>query len=186
MKSIFDRPEREDTRVLRRWRLSIASPPPADDLTGHIMKRESRPRRSRASAPAISCDHAHGAPRAAAVRVHGDVPLPLSAVEHRPRSAARDHRRVALAVEDIFAVFLGSGFPAVLLFGWDKVGRKLHFPAMCMVASGAHVSAIWIVAADSWMRPPAGHHIVIARNQPSKRAAFDAMTTGTPMSHAPS
>ena len=30
----------------------------------------------------------------------------------------------ALAAEGIFAFFLESGFLAVLLFGWDKVGRK--------------------------------------------------------------
>src|SRR5580658_10375813 len=38
----------------------------------------------------------------------------------------------ALAAEGIFAFFLESGFLAVLLFGWDKVGRKLHFFATCM------------------------------------------------------
>jgi len=33
----------------------------------------------------------------------------------------------ALAAEGIFAFFLESGFLALLLFGWDKVGPKLHF-----------------------------------------------------------
>src|SRR5271169_2073868 len=66
----------------------------------------------------------------------------------------------ALAAEGIFAFFLESGFLAVLLFGWDKVGRKLHFFSTCMVALGAHFSAIWIVAANSWMQTPAGYKIV--------------------------
>src|SRR5271156_3343642 len=66
----------------------------------------------------------------------------------------------ALAAEGIFAFFLESGFLAVLLFGWDKVGRKMHFFATCMVALGAHFSAIWIVVANSWMQTPAGYHIV--------------------------
>ena len=66
----------------------------------------------------------------------------------------------ALAAEGIFAFFLESGFLAVLLFGWDKVGPKLHFFATCMVAFGAHFSAIWIVVANSWMQTPAGFHIV--------------------------
>jgi cytochrome d ubiquinol oxidase subunit I len=66
----------------------------------------------------------------------------------------------ALAAEGIFAFFLESGFLAVLLFGWDKVGPKLHFLATCMVAFGAHFSAIWIVVANSWMQTPAGYHIV--------------------------
>jgi len=66
----------------------------------------------------------------------------------------------ALAAEGIFAFFLESGFLAVLLFGWDKVGPKTHFLATCMVAFGAHFSAVWIIVANSWMQTPAGYHIV--------------------------
>ncbi|MFA5263828.1 MAG: cytochrome ubiquinol oxidase subunit I [Opitutaceae bacterium] len=66
----------------------------------------------------------------------------------------------ALAAEGIFAFFMESGFLAVLLFGWDKVGPKFHFFATCMVALGAHFSAIWIIVANSWMQTPAGYHIV--------------------------
>jgi cytochrome d ubiquinol oxidase subunit I len=67
----------------------------------------------------------------------------------------------ALAAEGIFAFFLESGFLAVLLFGWDKVSRKLHFFSTCMVCLGAHFSAVWIVVANSWMQTPAGYKIVI-------------------------
>jgi len=67
----------------------------------------------------------------------------------------------ALAAEGIFAFFLESGFLALLLFGWDKVGRNLHFFATCMVCLGAHFSAIWIVVANSWMQTPAGYKIVM-------------------------
>jgi len=66
----------------------------------------------------------------------------------------------ALAAEGIFAFFLESGFLAVLLFGWDRVGPKVHFLATCLVCLGAHFSAIWIVVANSWMQTPAGFHIV--------------------------
>jgi cytochrome d ubiquinol oxidase subunit I len=66
----------------------------------------------------------------------------------------------ALAAEGIFAFFLESGFLAVLLFGWDKVGRKLHFFSTCMVCLGAHFSAVWIIVANSWMQTPAGYEIV--------------------------
>lgn len=66
----------------------------------------------------------------------------------------------ALAAEGIFAFFLESGFLAVLLFGWDKVGRKMHFFSTCMVCLGAHFSAVWIVVANSWMQTPAGYHII--------------------------
>lgn len=66
----------------------------------------------------------------------------------------------ALAAEGIFAFFLESGFLAVLLFGWNKVGPKMHFFSTCMVALGSTFSAIWIIVANSWMQTPAGHHIV--------------------------
>lgn len=66
----------------------------------------------------------------------------------------------ALAAEGVFAFFLESGFLAILLFGWDRVGKKLHFFATLMVCLGAHFSAIWIVVANSWMQTPAGYHIV--------------------------
>ncbi len=66
----------------------------------------------------------------------------------------------ALAAEGIFAFFLESGFLAVLLFGWDKVSRKVHFFSTCMVCLGAHFSAVWIIVANSWMQTPAGYHLV--------------------------
>lgn len=65
----------------------------------------------------------------------------------------------ALAAEGIFAFFLESGFLAILLFGWNKVGPRMHFFATCMVAFGAHFSAVWIVVANSWMQTPAGFHL---------------------------
>jgi len=68
----------------------------------------------------------------------------------------------ALAAEGIFAFFLESGFLAILLFGWDKVGKRLHFFATCMVAFGAHFSAVWIIVANSWQQTPAGSHLEVA------------------------
>ncbi len=65
-----------------------------------------------------------------------------------------------LAAEGIFAFFLESGFLALLLFGWDRIGKGMHFFATCMVCLGAHFSAIWIIVANSWMQTPAGYHIV--------------------------
>ena len=66
----------------------------------------------------------------------------------------------ALAAEGIFAFFLESGFLAILVFGWDKVSPKVHFFSTIMVAAGAHLSAVWIVVANSWQQTPAGFHIV--------------------------
>jgi cytochrome d ubiquinol oxidase subunit I len=66
----------------------------------------------------------------------------------------------ALAAEGIFAFFLESGFLAILIFGWNKVGPKMHFFSTLMVCLGAHFSAVWIVIANSWMQTPTGFHIV--------------------------
>ena len=66
----------------------------------------------------------------------------------------------ALAAEGIFAFFLESGFLAVLVFGWNKVGPKMHFFSTIMVSLGSMLSAVWIVVANSWQQTPAGFHIV--------------------------
>lgn len=70
----------------------------------------------------------------------------------------------ALAAEGIFAFMLEAGFLSLLLFGWDKVGKKTHFFATCMVCLGSHFSAIWIVVANSWMQTPAGYHLELLKN----------------------
>lgn len=66
----------------------------------------------------------------------------------------------ALAAEGIFAFFLESGFLAVLVFGWDRVGPTMHLFSTLMVFLGSMFSAVWIVVANSWQQTPAGYHIV--------------------------
>lgn len=65
-----------------------------------------------------------------------------------------------LGAEGVFAFFLESGFLAILLFGWKRVGPRTHFFATIMVCLGAHFSGLWIVVANSWMQTPAGYTIV--------------------------
>jgi cytochrome d ubiquinol oxidase subunit I len=65
----------------------------------------------------------------------------------------------ALAAEGIFAFFLESGFLAVLVFGWDRVSKRMHFIATLMVALGSIFSAVWIIVANSWQHTPAGFEI---------------------------
>ncbi|MCA9650841.1 MAG: cytochrome ubiquinol oxidase subunit I [Myxococcales bacterium] len=67
----------------------------------------------------------------------------------------------ALAAEGIFAFFLESGFLAVLVFGWDRVGPRMHFLATTMVFLGSCFSAVWIVIANSWQHTPEGYHLVM-------------------------
>lgn len=66
----------------------------------------------------------------------------------------------ALAAEGIFAFALESGFLGVLIFGWKRVGPKVHFFSTVMVFLGSMFSAVWIVVANSWQQTPAGYHIV--------------------------
>lgn len=72
----------------------------------------------------------------------------------------------ALAAEGLFAFFLESGFLAVLVFGWDRVSKGMHFLSTVMVCLGAHFSAIWIVVANSWQQTPAGFHIMTHNGMP--------------------
>ena len=65
----------------------------------------------------------------------------------------------ALAAEGIFAFALESGFLGILIFGWNRVGPRMHFLSTVMVALGSMFSAIWIVVANSWMQTPAGYRI---------------------------
>lgn len=64
-----------------------------------------------------------------------------------------------MAYEVLTAFFLEAGFLGVMLFGINKVGRKLHFAATCAVALGTFVSAFWILSVNSWMQTPVGYEI---------------------------
>ncbi|MEA3016915.1 MAG: cytochrome bd ubiquinol oxidase subunit, partial [Sphingomonadales bacterium] len=61
-----------------------------------------------------------------------------------------------MAYEVLTAFFLEAGFLGVMLFGMERVGRKLHFFATLMVAAGTLMSAFWILSANSWMHTPTG------------------------------
>ena len=64
-----------------------------------------------------------------------------------------------MAYEVLTAFFLEAGFLGVMLFGMERVGRKLHFVATLAVAAGTFISAFWIIAVNSWMQTPQGHGV---------------------------
>jgi cytochrome bd ubiquinol oxidase subunit I len=64
-----------------------------------------------------------------------------------------------LAFEVLTAFFLEASFLGVMLFGWKRVGPKLHFLATVLVAFGTLVSAFWIISANSWMQHPVAWHM---------------------------
>ncbi|MGZ8999125.1 MAG: cytochrome ubiquinol oxidase subunit I, partial [Allosphingosinicella sp.] len=61
-----------------------------------------------------------------------------------------------MAYEVLTAFFLEAGFLGVMLFGLERVGKKLHFLATLMVAAGTIMSAFWILSVNSWMHTPTG------------------------------
>ncbi|MFP4003946.1 MAG: cytochrome ubiquinol oxidase subunit I [Alphaproteobacteria bacterium] len=61
-----------------------------------------------------------------------------------------------IGYEVVTAFFLEAGFLGIMLFGWNRVGNKLHFLATGLVALGTLLSAFWILSANSWMHTPAG------------------------------
>ncbi|CAM5191425.1 cytochrome ubiquinol oxidase subunit I [Oligella ureolytica] len=65
-----------------------------------------------------------------------------------------------LTYEVLTAFFLEAGFLGVMLFGWNRVGPRLHYFATLMVALGTLISATWIIASNSWMHTPQGHEII--------------------------
>ncbi|MFY7843283.1 MAG: cytochrome ubiquinol oxidase subunit I [Rhabdochlamydiaceae bacterium] len=78
----------------------------------------------------------------------------------------------ALAAEGVFAFFLEAGFLGIVLFGWNRVKPVTHFVSTCLLTFGAHFSAVWIVAANSWMQTPAGYKI-IGEGQKAKAVVTD-------------
>ncbi len=64
-----------------------------------------------------------------------------------------------LNYEVLTAFFLEAGFLGIMLFGWNRVGPRVHFMATCMVAAGTLVSTFWILSANSWMHTPQGYEL---------------------------
>ena len=64
-----------------------------------------------------------------------------------------------LAAEGVIAFFLESVFLGVLIFARDKVSPKVYWLSALLVFIGGHISAFWIVVANSWMQTPAGYAI---------------------------
>jgi len=61
-----------------------------------------------------------------------------------------------LALEALLAFFLESVFLGIWIFGWDRLPKKLHLATIWLAAIGTMISAIFILAANSWMQNPVG------------------------------
>jgi cytochrome bd ubiquinol oxidase subunit I len=61
-----------------------------------------------------------------------------------------------LAYEVLTAFFLEAVFLGIMLFGFRRVSNRVHTTATFLVAFGTTMSAVWILALNSWMQTPAG------------------------------
>ena len=61
-----------------------------------------------------------------------------------------------LAYEVLTAFFLEASFLGIMLFGWGRVSKRMHFISTAIVAVGTLMSAFWILSANSFMQTPQG------------------------------
>ncbi len=64
-----------------------------------------------------------------------------------------------LAMEGLAAFFLESTFLGLWLFGWDRLPKRVHLACIWLVALGSMLSALFILAANSWMQHPVGYKL---------------------------
>ena len=68
-------------------------------------------------------------------------------------------------MEGLAAFFLESTFLGLWIFGWDRLSKKLHLACIWLVAGASMLSALFIMAANSWMQHPVGY-VMNAQHQP--------------------
>jgi len=65
-----------------------------------------------------------------------------------------------LAIEGLLAFFLESTFLGLWIFGRDRLSPRVHLLSIWLVSLGTILSALFILAANSWMQHPVGYRIV--------------------------
>ncbi|WP_198034097.1 cytochrome ubiquinol oxidase subunit I [Acidihalobacter ferrooxydans] len=64
-----------------------------------------------------------------------------------------------LGYETITAFMYEAGFIGLMIFGWGKIGKKMHLFATFNVMISSSLSALWILDANSWMQTPTGVYV---------------------------
>jgi cytochrome d ubiquinol oxidase subunit I len=77
-----------------------------------------------------------------------------------------------LAIEALLAFFLESTFLGIWVFGWELLPKRIHLAAIWLVVIGSHLSAFWILTANSFMQEPMGYAI---RNGRAEMTDFFAL-----------
>jgi cytochrome d ubiquinol oxidase subunit I len=68
-----------------------------------------------------------------------------------------------LAAEGVFSFFLESVFLGILVFGRRRVSQRAYWWSAFLVFFASHLSALWIIIANSWMQTPAGYRLESGR-----------------------
>lgn len=77
-----------------------------------------------------------------------------------------------LALESLLAFFMESTFLGMWIFGWDLLPKRMHLATIWCVVLASHVSAFWILVANSFMQEPTGF---ILRNGRAEMIDFFAL-----------
>jgi cytochrome d ubiquinol oxidase subunit I len=64
-----------------------------------------------------------------------------------------------LAIEGLAAFFLESTFLGLWIFGWNRLGPRLHLATIWLATLGTWLSAYFILVANSWMQEPVGYKV---------------------------
>jgi cytochrome d ubiquinol oxidase subunit I len=83
-----------------------------------------------------------------------------------------------LAMEGLAAFFLESTFLGLWIFGWDRLPKRVHLACIWLVAGGAMLSALFILAANSWMQHPVGY-VLNSHGQPELNNVWALFTNPT-------
>ncbi len=62
-----------------------------------------------------------------------------------------------------FAFFTEAIVLGIYLYGWDRVGPRLHLASGAVVAASGALSAFFVTLANAWMNHPAGFDLVLGR-----------------------
>jgi cytochrome bd ubiquinol oxidase subunit I len=83
-----------------------------------------------------------------------------------------------LAMETLAAFFLESTFLGLWIFGWGRLPKRVHLACIWLVAIGSMLSAMFILAANSWMQHPVGY-VMNHQGQPELNNIWALFTNPT-------
>jgi cytochrome d ubiquinol oxidase subunit I len=78
-----------------------------------------------------------------------------------------------LALETLFAFVVESTLLGMWIFGWGRLGRRLHAALIWGVAASAYLSAFWVMVANAFLANPVGY--TLGADGRARLASFGAL-----------